>query len=213
MEQEEEPASEVVTAGNFVEDCIWSTLPGQRKAEESRRPLPLLISEDDDSSAADDDDMVDSVDDEWKAKPVVELLMVHTFLGADSGGGLSSALLKSIPFETTTDDDDLANAEIEVAAAVVRRFFSTNDFTLGDGSTLGLGVLTTFKADRRLLGADGSLLPTDDADRPASLMTAGAPGDRGGSGGTRPAASVCSPSNVDMTSHVCVSCVQRYGRG
>lgn len=133
----------------------------------------MLVSDADD---ADDDDMVDNVDDEGKAKTAVLLLLVVAFLEADKGGGLSSALLNSIPFAATTEDD-LAHAEIESGVAVVRRLF-TEEVALGDGSTGRLRA--TFKADRRLLGAQDFVIPTD-VGGTASIMS-GSPDGPDGTG-------------------------------
>ena len=65
-----------------------------------------------------------SDDVEWKPKPT----LLSNFLDAESGAGLSSALLKSMPFDATTEDD-LASTEIELG---VRR---------GCGSGSGLVVM------------------------------------------------------------------------
>lgn len=95
------------TAGKLlVEECILSVL-----SEQPTKTTEELISDD-------NDDNVDNVDDDWKVKPVV-VLLVHTLLEADRGGGLSSALLNSIPFGTITDEH-LAIAEIEAGVVVCR---------------------------------------------------------------------------------------------
>lgn len=113
-------------------DCC-STLTGPEADENSEL---LLLLEDD------DDDKVDEEEVEWKRNSET---LLSNFLDADSGAGLSSDLLNSIPSEATTEED-LALTEIDRGGA--RRFFAE----VGDGTC---GLVPIFRAERlRARGID-----------------------------------------------------------
>lgn len=90
----------------------------------------------------DDDDKVDEDEVEWKRDSET---LLSNFLDADSGAGLSSDLLNSMPSEATTEED-LALSEIDRGGA--RRLFAEG----GDGTR---GLVPLFRAERlRTSGTD-----------------------------------------------------------